>query len=86
MPARLARPAQTTVLFIATEHEVEGKSWEDLATRLKATAAKKTAQEATHRLRVFNRLGADGWELVGHQGGESIPTEEVWTFKRKVAK
>jgi hypothetical protein len=79
------------ILWVTANGEIEGKSWEDLATKLKAPAPKKKATESTHTLRVFNRLGAAGWEFVAQRGGESggafaSLADTVWIFKRKVVK
>src|SRR5262249_5398843 len=66
-PKQPARVIPRMIRWITTEDEVEGNSWDDLAAKLKAPAARKEADKVTHKLRVFNQLGAEGWELVGQQ-------------------
>jgi hypothetical protein len=79
------------IRWVVGEEETEAASWQELAEKLKVPTAKKDAPDATQRVRVFNHLGSDGWELVGtHKEDRSIggvPTNiDVWSFKRKVAK
>jgi hypothetical protein len=88
-PAQPGRVIPETVRWITAEEEIEGKSWDELAAKLKAPAAHKDAKETTHKLRVFNQLGTDGWELVGpekQQSGKlSFRTSvSIWAFKRRV--
>ena len=73
------------IRLIIDGDETETSSWEDLATKIKAPAAKQDASPAVHKLRVFNQLGRGGWELVG-QNRDTSSADDVWTFKRKVAK
>jgi hypothetical protein len=74
-----------TVHLVVAGEEMETDNWEALAAKLKAPAAKGKGSEAVHKLRVFNQLGRDGWELVGHDRNLSS-VGDVWTFKRKAAK
>ncbi|HKB02981.1 MAG TPA: hypothetical protein VKD90_12225 [Gemmataceae bacterium] len=78
--------AQPAIKLITGEEEIEVKSWEELASKLKAPAPKKEGSAALHKLRVLNRLGADGWELMGHTGGDGVTaaTAGTWTFKRRL--
>jgi hypothetical protein len=81
-----ARPPQAAVHWVTADEDIEAASWEDMATKLKAPAARKNASESSVKLRVFNRLGEDGWELAWHEGRESRSGAgaDVWTFKRRV--
>ena len=87
-----ARTVKTTVSWVTADAETETSSWEELAKKLKAPAAKKGAPKSADRLRVLNRLGADGWELVSCQGagfaaregGFASGNNSVWFFKRKI--
>jgi hypothetical protein len=78
---------QVTVRWTMAGDEVEGSSWQNLADKLKAPAPKKEASVTQHKLRVFNQLGADGWEMIEHTGTDGIResgTERAkWTFKRR---
>jgi hypothetical protein len=38
-----------------------------------------------HKLRVFNKLGADGWEIVECHH-ENTSGCDIWTFRRKAGK
>jgi hypothetical protein len=79
------QPAQPpTIEWITTDEEIGGNSWDDLAAKLKAPAARKEANTMTHKLRVFNQLGADGWELVEHHGAWGLSSVNgEWMFKRR---
>jgi hypothetical protein len=59
-----------------------------LVDKLKAPAVKKESSTTLRRLRVFDRLGADGWEVVEHTekegGGFSPSFTATWAFKRRV--
>jgi hypothetical protein len=90
-PAGGAQPANPVAVpaaamrLVTAEEEIEGSSWEDLATKVKAEDAKTSAGKFSHKVRVFNKLGADGWELVEyHRDNSSI--SDVWVFKRKTGK
>jgi hypothetical protein len=84
------RVQQYTAHWVTAEGDVKADTWKDLAEKLKAPAAKKAATEESHRLRVFNRLAADGWEFVGDRPGHRSKAGELeteaWLFRRKVAK
>jgi hypothetical protein len=83
-PGKLAPVPQTAVRWITVEEEIEATSWEDLAAKLKARGARKDADIQTHKLRVLNQLGADGWELVGQSSAATSSATGIWTFKRRV--
>src|SRR5947209_1482511 len=61
-PAPVPAPAApaTTVRWATADEEVQADGWEQLAEKLKAPAPKKEGTPTVHKLRVFNRLGADG--------------------------
>jgi hypothetical protein len=77
---------EATPHWVTAEEDVEAADWADLAAKLKGPAAKKAATEECHRLRVFNRLSADGWELAGHRPKSGSAGTEAWTFRRKARK
>jgi hypothetical protein len=82
---------QTVIRWVVGDEETATTSWQELADKLKMPAAKKDATEDAQRVRVLNRLGGDGWELVGmHKENPGIggapTTLDVWSFKRKVVK
>ena len=61
---------------------VDGRSWRDLAVKMKASVPDKAASV---KLALMDYLGAQGWELVG----VTVPTGQdapswTWTFKRKL--
>ena len=72
--------------WITSTDEFGVKSWEELAEKLKAPApAKKDSSVLMHKMRVFDKLGAEGWELVGPPGGSSSTgAAGTWMFKRRV--
>lgn len=80
-PAPMQLPA---VRWVTSEAEVAAKDWMEMAENLKAPAPKKEATTATHKLRVFDRLGSDGWELVGQTNSSTTGGPTTWTFKRRV--
>jgi hypothetical protein len=87
LPARaaLVRVRKIAIRLVVDGEEIETTSWEDLAAKLKAPAAKANATAAGQKLRVLNHLGKEGWELVGHNR-DTFSAADVWTFKRKAVK
>ncbi len=87
-PAPKPAPAVPPALrLITSEGEVTAKSWDDLAIKLKAPSFKKDATTAIHKMRVFDKLGAEGWELMDtqdHTHNGKTPGVSNWMFKRKV--
>lgn len=80
-------PAQAAAIrWTTANEEVTAKNWEELAEKLKAAAPGKEASAASHKLRVFDRLGADGWELVGMQSATTPAASagSTWIFKRRL--
>jgi hypothetical protein len=73
-----------TVRWATGDEEVQAETWEQLAEKLKAPAAKKEGTATVHKLRVFNRLGADGWEVVEHTGTDGTVGTATWLLKRRV--
>ncbi len=84
-PAPAVPPA---LRLITSEGEVTAKSWDDLADKLKAPSfKKKDATTAVHKMRVFDKLGAEGWELIDTQDrtqNGTTPGVSSWMFKRKM--
>jgi hypothetical protein len=76
---------RTTMRWITGDDEVEATGWADLATKIKAPAAKKGASSDRQRLALLNYLGRQGWELVSQQRAPALATG-TWTFKRRVKK
>jgi hypothetical protein len=83
--AQAAKAARVMVRLVTADDEIDASSWDDLATKLKAPAAKKGATAASHKLRVLNHLGRQGWELVPVNDPERLASS-VMLFKRKVTK
>jgi len=77
-PAAAPVPPQNAVQWVTADEEIEAADWKALADKLKAPAAKADGSANMHRLRVLNRLSADGWEIYEHQGTYN------WTFRRRV--
>jgi hypothetical protein len=74
---------QVTVRWTTAEEELEEKGWDELANKLKAPAPKKDGSVTLHKLRVLNRLGADGWEIYEHTGTDGTTGTAAWTFRRR---
>jgi hypothetical protein len=77
--------AKPTTMLITADEELAAADWAGLATKLKAPAAKKSAKEASHKVRVLNHLGRQGWELAP-PGDREYAATGVLLFKRKLAK
>ena len=56
--------ANTTIRWTTAEEQVEVKEWSELADKLKAAEPKKESPATVHKLRVLNKLSADGWEVM----------------------
>jgi hypothetical protein len=63
---------ETSIRWTTAEEEIDVKEWEELADKLKAPAPKKVSPAAVHRLRVLNKLAADGWELMDHPPADTM--------------
>ncbi len=79
----LAPPPVESVHLITGKEEVEAPNWEGLANSLKAAESKGT--EVAQRLRVFNKLGSEGWEMVEYHR-DTLTSTDSWVFRRKVSK
>ena len=77
---------QVSIQLAVGGEEIEGKDWSELADKLKAPALKKEGSDMLHKLRVFNQLGLEGWEVVSHAGADGIGTSGTgsWMLKRRV--
>jgi hypothetical protein len=64
MPPPAQRALQTTIRWTTAAEQVEVTDWSELAEKLKAEAPKKDSPPAVHKLRVLNKLSADGWEML----------------------
>jgi hypothetical protein len=80
--APIAGPAavQNSLRWTTAQEEVVTKEWEELADKLKAPAPKKESPVNVHKLRVFNALSAEGWEVVDRPAGDTT----LWVFRRQV--
>jgi hypothetical protein len=74
--------AHTTVRWTTGEEELTFKDWEELADKLKAPSAKKDSPPTVHKLRVLNKLSADGWEVLDRPAADAA--SGTWTFRRRV--
>jgi hypothetical protein len=75
----------TTIRWTTGEEEVEVQEWSELGDKLKAPAPKKESPQSVHRLRVLNKLSADGWEMLDRPLGESRAFSATgWSFRRRV--
>src|SRR5262249_12856398 len=77
----VAGPAnvQNSIRWTTAQEELVTKEWEELADKLKAPAPKKESPVNVHKLRVFNALSADGWEVMDRPAGDSV----LWVFRRQ---
>ncbi len=80
-------PPQVVIRWTTAEGEIEEKGWAEMADKLKAPPPKKEGLPATvHKLRVLNRLGADGWEVIDHTGTDGMEGRTgpaTWLLKRR---
>ena len=77
-------PVNLTLRWSTLDEEVTAESWEQLAEKLKAPASRKDGTPNVHKLRVLNRLGADGWEMAEHTGTDGTTGTANWVFKRRL--
>jgi len=61
-----AVPASAQIRWINPAGEVEVKSWDELADKLKAPSLKK-GTAAYQKIQILNYLGNEGWELIEQQ-------------------
>jgi hypothetical protein len=76
------------VEWVTVNGLITGADWDGMAEKLNAPAVKPaTLKEAknesivVHRLRVFNQIGDQSWELVTHNR-DAERGDDLWTFKR----
>jgi hypothetical protein len=62
---------RTAIKWTTGEEEVEFPDWSEFGDKLKAPAPKKDSPQSVHRLRVLNKLSADGWEMLDKPLGEA---------------
>jgi hypothetical protein len=75
----------TIIRWTTGEEEVEVQEWSELGDKLKAPPPKKESPQGVHRLRVLNKLSADGWEMLDRPLGESRAFSGTgWSFRRRV--
>ncbi|HJZ92928.1 MAG TPA: hypothetical protein VKE40_18785 [Gemmataceae bacterium] len=81
-PAPIAAPGnvQNSIRWTTAQEEMVTKEWEELADKLKAPAPKKESPVNVHKLRVFNALSAEGWEVLDRPAGDAV----LWVFRRQV--
>ena len=76
---------RTAIRWTTGEEEVEVGDWSELGDRLKAPVPKKESPLNVHRLRVLNKLSADGWEMLDRPLGDGRSTGGAgWSFRRRV--
>jgi hypothetical protein len=73
---------QTTIKWTTGEEELVVKDWDELGEELKAPSPKKESPQTVHKLRVLNKLSADGWELLDRPQADAM--NGVWTFRRRL--
>ena len=83
-PVAPAAAATLAIRWSTLDEEITAESWEQLAEKLKAPASKKEGTPNVHKLRVLNRLGADGWEMAEHTGTDGTAGTANWVFKRRL--
>lgn len=59
-------PASVSIRWISGVGEVDVKSWDELAEKLKAPTLKK-GSAAYQKIQILNYLGGEGWELMEQQ-------------------
>lgn len=86
-PGAAPVPPQVVIRWSTAEEEIEEKGWAEVADKLKAAPPKKDGLPATvHKLRVLNRLGAEGWEVIEQTGTERMDGRAgtaTWLMKRR---
>jgi hypothetical protein len=73
---------QPTIRWTTGEEEQTFKDWDELAEKLKAAPAKKDSPPTVHKLRVLNKLSADGWEILDRPAADAL--SGTWTFRRRL--
>jgi hypothetical protein len=76
-------PAGMLLRWATPEDEIIADSWDGFSKKLRTPNRDQKATYPADRLRVFNQLGAEGWELAAYTPGTQAEPR-AWTFKRKV--
>ena len=77
-------PVNLTFRWSTADEEITAESWEQLAEKLKASPSRKEGTPNVHKMRVLNRLGADGWERAEHTGTDGTTSTANGVFKRRL--
>jgi hypothetical protein len=75
-----------TIRWTTGEEEIEVQEWAELGDKLKAPAPKKESPQSVHKLRVLNKLSADGWEMMDQSLGDTRFPAMMggWSFRRRL--
>jgi hypothetical protein len=77
-----------TVKWITADQTIEAKGWDEIGDKIKVPTIKDEAPAAQRKMRMLNRLGSDGWEMVDHRSTSNNINNDYgidhWTFKRRV--
>lgn len=80
-----AGPAAATIRWTTGDEEIEAEEWSGLADKLKAPAPKKESPQNVYKLRVLNKLSADGWEMMDQSLRDTpSPAMMGWSFRRRL--
>jgi hypothetical protein len=80
-----AGPVVAPIKWTTGEDEIEVQEWSDLADKLKAPAPKKESPQGVHKLRVLNKLSAEGWEMMDQSLSDvRSPAMMGWSFRRRL--
>jgi hypothetical protein len=73
--------------WVTAKDEIEAEHMKDLADRLNAPLGKEEGSSAHHRMRVMDKLSADGWEVVEYptlNRKDPVGGSYIWSFRRRL--
>jgi hypothetical protein len=84
--AELSEGRNAGARWATAKEDIAVDTMKDLADRLKAPAGIEEGSSIHHRMRVLDRLSADGWEVVESPTLNLEPAtgRYVWTFRRRL--
>ncbi len=84
--AELTETVNGRATWVTAKDEIEAEHMKELADRLNASPGKDDGSSTHHRMRVMDKLSADGWEVVEYptlNRKDPVGGCYIWSFRRR---
>jgi hypothetical protein len=75
---------EPSVTWLTSTERVEVQNWRELAKHLGIAQPDNLLPPAVARLKVLEKLSADGWEIMDRPNLDARNHQFTWTFRRKL--